>query len=909
MLRAQDRAFGLATGDFVLQQARARRPQDALLLARYNALREPKVPRHYVALAALYRLLGQPPAVLENIVKAVARGMSGADAYGLAGSNLRQAGWHIEACDMFERALARPEASGTMWRPYAASLLIQERYEDAAKAFACAEADEPLPAALCLAHGRTQLNIGDYPEAIATYKRCLMRLSAPEDASLSPGIFDTGPAKKRGAAYAGLAAAWAQSEQPELAHAAITQALTAGISAGDAAFNLVAAAQLLGDAEVLRRVAAHAIICCPDSAQTHTLLGCALWEVGAVPEAVRAWQCVLQLDAADYRTLLLLGQAHQLLGDAASAATVFAQASALQPRGVEALMGLGRAHAAQGNHPQAAGALSRAANLAPTSAAIWIELADAHLAAQEAKRACEALHKACRLAPDQTALHLRLADALAKTAGPRHLVRRALEAAAASAPAHVNTRVRLGCLLTELRHYDFAAAHLRVALEVSAEHVPAWRAWVKLLQSQLRHQNRHAPLAPAVAQALQASDACLSDKAGDLAALQVQAKRLEEAGVLVSLDATAYLLNAELMRPIARPSDVAPFTMTRARTACDGLPVQGALLGHSFDGRGIILTDEGNMMWGDWNYTVEGAPAVSPAPSVWQTLAPSSRVYQPLGALSARFEAILATEVAPGISVGDFMRALHAYGHVCMLTGGQVRDALSAMCDDNNTVRDIDIVTSALPTLVHQIASSMFGPKNITSPWHTVYHGVVRVAGRLDIATLRTAGMHEPRGRMAGARGPVFPLAFAPHLAHDAQSRDFCCNANFYDPQSNQLIDVTGHGVEDALAKRLRLPSNAYVLKNNKLALRYCKYRSRGFSSADAATRQAMRDNAVAVFGDSAQALPVLQGMLSPEEDAPLVWSQWLDIMRRDGWGDVVKRCLQPTFAALQAQRSGAKTP
>ena len=905
MLHDQDRVAGVGSGNFTLAQAQVRRPQDALLLARYFVLLEPSVPEHYTTLAALYRIIGRPDAVLENIVKAVARGLSGATAYGAAASLLWQADYIVEARDMFERAVARPEAEEGLWLPYASVLLCLGDFAKAAKAFLRVEANLPLPPVLCLALGRSQLASGDLQASVLTHKRCLERLDASDDAPLAPGTIDTRPRKMRGSAWAALAAAYARLNQVDRAHEAIVAALNAGISADDAAFNVVAAAQFLGDADLLHGVAVHAFVCSPDSTQAHALLGGALWEAGAVPEAVQAWERVLALGSADFRTLTLLGQGHLLLGDAARATVVFEQASALQPQSVDAWMCLGRSLASQARPDRAAVAFTRATQIEPGSAALWTELADAHLAARTTKRACEALHKACKLSPTHTALHQRLVNALLKSDAPRHVLRRALESVAALAPTHIDTRVRLGSLLTELRHYDAAAVHLRAALDTNAEHAPSWRAMVALLMEQLRRENRHAPLAPVVATALETAEALLVDAQADLPALQVQAQRLKEAGARVSLDAMAYLLNADLMREVPRPADTVPATLARVSTVCNGQRVEGQLLGHSFDGRGIVLREDGSQVWSDWTFTIE-SPAAPQAPTIWHTLMPSSRVYQPLGALASRLETVLATEVSNGVTLGDFMRVLHAYGHTCMLAGGQVRDALGAVCSDEKESQDIDIVTSALPTLVHQIASSMFGQKHITSPWPTVYHGVVRVAGKLDIATLRTDGMYEPRGPMPGARGQVFPLVFAAHLVHDAQSRDFCCNANFYDPQTHQLIDATGYGVEDALAKRLRLASDKYVAKNHKLALRYCKYRTRGFHS-DAATRQAMRDNAATAFGMRAQGLILLHSMLPKGDEADEVWARWSDVMRREGWGDLLKHDLQPTFAALGAYRSAAK--
>ena len=915
MLREQDRAFEADTGDFVLHQAYAKRLPDALLLARYNALRQEHVPAHYVTLAALYRLAGRPDAVIENIVKAVRRGLTGAMAYGLAASLLRHADHPREACDMFERALARPEADMAMWgTPYAVTLSTLGRYADAAKVFLQSETLEPLPAAMCLALGRAQLNIDDAAGAIVSYRWCLTRLGDPDSDKLGPGLYDPQPGKERGTAHAGLALAYAKQQNISATRQAVKEALKAGISAYDAAFNLAAAGQLLGDANILRLVAATARICRPDCPQTHVLLGRALWEVDALPEAVRAWEHALQLGGVDYESLMLLGHASALLGATDRAADAFGRACTMQPQSVPALVLWGQALASVQQHAQAASALSRAAQIEPTSAAIWIDLADAHVANRAPKKACEALHKACKLAPDNTVLHLRLADALVQTAGAKHLVRRALTSAAALAPGHVETRVRLGILLTDLRQFDEAATHLRAALDASADYVPAWRALVALMVAQLRHQNRHAPLAPAVVTALDGATAWLEQEQPEVLVLQAQTLRLTEAGARVSLDAMAYLLNADLMREMARPKDAAPARLTRVQTMCDGIPVAGDMLGHSYDGRPIVQKDDGTQVWGDWNYTIERR-ALS-TPSVWQTLAPASRVYQPLGHLRARLDAALATRVAGDVSVGDFVRALHSHGHVCMLAGGQVRDALAGVQTDPDAhadaspdaASDIDIVTCALPTLVHQLATSMFGQAHISSPWHTVYHGVVRVADKLDIATLRSAGMYEPRRRVAGARGQVFPLVFAPHLAHDAWSRDFCCNANFYDPQSNQLIDVTGHGVEDAMAKRLRLASDTYVLKNRKLALRYCKYRARGYTR-DAATRVAMRDNAVASFTDLAQTQALLKCMLPAGDAAEQAWEPWLDMMRREAWGDVIKTNLQPAFAQLEAKRAASKAP
>jgi hypothetical protein len=80
---------------------------------------------------------------------------------------------------------------------------------------------------------------------------------------------------------------------------------------------------------------------------------------------------------------------------------------------------------------------------------------------------------------------------------------------------------------------------------------------------------------------------------------------------------------------------------------------------------------------------------------------------------------------------------------------------------------------------------------------------------------------------LVGTTDAIFGVSFDRDLGH----RDFACNALYYDPINNVLIDPSGFGFDDAMQKRLRLVCcTGAPAQHAKIFIRAIKFHVRGFT-------------------------------------------------------------------------------
>lgn len=128
--------------------------------------------------------------------------------------------------------------------------------------------------------------------------------------------------------------------------------------------------------------------------------------------------------------------------------------------------------------------------------------------------------------------------------------------------------------------------------------------------------------------------------------------------------------------------------------------------------------------------------------------------------------------------------SLNDRGHVALVAGGWVRDALLGRASP-----DVDVATSAPSS---EVAATF--DRVIPMPNDTLI--VVLDGVPFEVTPFRTAG-----GGEAGGDSTPPPPSAAPRL--DAEARDFTVNALFYDPLTDRVIDYVG-GVADVRARILR---------------------------------------------------------------------------------------------------------
>ena len=135
------------------------------------------------------------------------------------------------------------------------------------------------------------------------------------------------------------------------------------------------------------------------------------------------------------------------------------------------------------------------------------------------------------------------------------------------------------------------------------------------------------------------------------------------------------------------------------------------------------------------------------------------------------------------------------------------------------TPKDFDVLTTAAPAALRRLFPRVL----VVGSRFPVTH-VRGVKGRVhEVSTLSVTGWSGggsadgaggngtggPGGVRAGPPpGRPQPAALAAALASDMASRDFTVNALAYDPASGAVLDVTGRGLPDVTARRLRTVGN-----------------------------------------------------------------------------------------------------
>ena len=187
---------------------------------------------------------------------------------------------------------------------------------------------------------------------------------------------------------------------------------------------------------------------------------------------------------------------------------------------------------------------------------------------------------------------------------------------------------------------------------------------------------------------------------------------------------------------------------------------------------------------------------------------------------------------------------LRKRGHEVYLVGGIVRDLVS-MTDPNGqqhthdalskAMNDVDLVTSAPPDTLRAAYKAVFsdlGPSGGVYTGDEMQAKGVVTNGKVDLASLAVKGVYDPAKWDAQAGATKAPSVFDHDLLADAGRRDVTANALYYDVHNHVVADPTGTGITDARAKLLREVDHPDWSKNETLALRYWKFRMRGWKGA-----------------------------------------------------------------------------
>ena len=402
-----------------------------------------------------------------------------------------------------------------------------------------------------------------------------------------------------------------------------------------------------------------------------------------------------------------------------------------------------------------------------------------------------------------------------------------------------------------------------------------------------------------------------------LGALLCRTKRLAEGAALlaqVEASAMARQMQALALAGAGIAEKFAKAALHEAVPARVGLDVVyqawgqagcGLYLGVTADGRYLVEDRQRGLVCCDsvQNDTMGSRPDLVDS-------VPRSRHYTLSQPLQRHLSGRIQQAIHGTMTVAELQNQVQRYGGQLLMVGGVLRDALVCLHGtalvplvDDLVPQDVDCVVNMLPSVVSILAlgSRGDGPK-ISTQSHCF--GVVQLTGG-DVATVRVSGMYAPRRVALGCRHPIWALGFGDDLMRDAMSRDFCCNAVYYDMATQTLLDPTGFGISDATEGVLRVPSEAFILLNQAWVWRYAYMRVRGWRATQG-TLAYVRRSAQHLFSYDGRTdegrqkqrqlgaqMRRISVHINPSEPA-LALPSLLQVLSEDGLDSLVQRYIEP---------------
>jgi hypothetical protein len=195
-------------------------------------------------------------------------------------------------------------------------------------------------------------------------------------------------------------------------------------------------------------------------------------------------------------------------------------------------------------------------------------------------------------------------------------------------------------------------------------------------------------------------------------------------------------------------------------------------------------------------------------------------------------------------TMGTVMDRLYNRHSICtFIIGGAIRDTIISICNNlpAQPCKDIDIGFSTSATEMEAIMQkeNWIGQKVSTGRIE-----IGRVVQKNEI-TLEGKAINSFNNDMVSDHHK--PQCIGNDLYVENVYRDFTIGAIWYDPVNKAIIDPTGHGVEDALTMKLRIPVPknlwpAWVRGNPSKLMRYYKHRANGYTAIDQETDDFITD-------------------------------------------------------------------
>ncbi|WP_288409639.1 hypothetical protein [uncultured Sphingomonas sp.] len=253
----------------------------------------------------------------------------------------------------------------------------------------------------------------------------------------------------------------------------------------------------------------------------------------------------------------------------------------------------------------------------------------------------------------------------------------------------------------------------------------------------------------------------------------------------------------------------------RVRWFAAARPMVGTVLGHDAEGQAIVKNEFGNDSHVSFD-NIRLADPFSRAPPNWHSLPAGGRLLKPDGPTSELFKRSMAPVIPPGPSYQELAEEIWGRGFEIFLVGGTVRDILAGQ-----VANDIDLVTTMPLRRMVGFLKEMFQTKEEG----TGKFGYIRLGGRpasgdpfIDLKVFSNS--------MSGTEFATFGVGFE----RDVAFRDFACNAVYYDPINEVIVDPTGHGVKDCASTTLRLVDGRHERHQmGQVFIRAVKFVARGF--------------------------------------------------------------------------------
>jgi len=215
----------------------------------------------------------------------------------------------------------------------------------------------------------------------------------------------------------------------------------------------------------------------------------------------------------------------------------------------------------------------------------------------------------------------------------------------------------------------------------------------------------------------------------------------------------------------------------------------------------------------------------------WARLPDGAKIVRPSPSTSATLKQLLAQRIPPGPSYADLVTEIWNRGFEVFVVGGTVRDAIA-----DKTPNDVDLVTTMPLFLMKEFLHTMYR----YDPEAAHERGFVRIGGTpasgdpfIDVKVFSSS--------LPGTPDAVFGVDFLRDVAH----RDFACNATYFDPINDVIIDPTGFGISDAQNQQLTfICATNDLFQHAQIVIRTIKFSARGFSIAPS-TLQRLQDDLV----------------------------------------------------------------